>query len=92
MFPAPTFWCGHYSNCVRIEHGISGHGGVKYTVVYGKKANEMVNKGIWKDVVNKSNDFDDRMKQMWVGVKGILGKQEGEADTGIATGHYEHQT
>ena len=25
------------------------------------------------------------MKQMWVGIKGILGKQAGEADTGIAT-------
>ena len=43
-------------------------------------------KGIWKDVVNKTNeDFDGGMKQMWVGTKGILGKQAGEADTGIAT-------
>ena len=25
------------------------------------------------------------MKQMWVATKGILGKQAGEADTGIAT-------
>ena len=25
------------------------------------------------------------MKQMWVGIKGILGKQAGEAVTGIAT-------
>ena len=25
------------------------------------------------------------MKQMWVGIKGIVGKQAGEADTGIAT-------
>ena len=25
------------------------------------------------------------MKQMWVGIKGILGKQAGEADTGIST-------
>ena len=43
-------------------------------------------KGIWKDVVNKTNeDFDGGMKQMWVGMKGIPGKQAGEADTGIAT-------
>ena len=25
------------------------------------------------------------MKKMWVGIKGMLGKQAGEADTGIAT-------
>ena len=54
-----------------------------------KKVREMVEKkkkGIWKDVVNKTNeDFDGGMKQMWVGIKGILGKQAGEADTGIAT-------
>ena len=43
-------------------------------------------KGIWEDVVNETNgDFDDGMKQMWVGIKGMLGKQTGEADTGIAT-------
>ena len=31
-------------------------------------------KGIWKDLVNKtSGDFDGGMKQMWVGIKGILG-------------------
>ena len=44
------------------------------------------NKGIRKDVVNKTNeDFDSGMKQMRVGIKGIMGKQAGEADTGIAT-------
>ena len=43
-------------------------------------------KGLWKDVVHKTNeDFDGVMKQMWVGIKGILGQQAGEADTGIAT-------
>ena len=43
-------------------------------------------KGIWKGVVNKTNeDFDCGMKQMWVGIKGVLGKQSREADTGIAT-------
>ena len=37
-------------------------------------------------IVNKTNeDFDGGMKQMWVGIKGILGKQAGEADAGIAT-------
>ncbi|MEP5536837.1 hypothetical protein, partial [Ekhidna sp.] len=41
-------------------------------------------KRIWKYVVNKTNeDFEGGMKQMWVGIKGILGKQAGEADTGI---------
>ena len=45
-----------------------------------------MNKGIWKDVVSKTNeDFDGGMKQMWVGIKGILGKQAGEAGTGAAT-------
>ena len=38
------------------------------------------------NVVNKTNeDFEGGMKQIWVGIKGILGKQAGEADTGIAT-------
>ena len=53
-----------------------------------KKLREIVKKGIWKDVVNKTNgDFDGGMIQMWVGIKGMLliGKQAGEADTGIAT-------
>ena len=30
-------------------------------------------------------DFDGEMNQMWVGIKRILGKQAGEADTGITT-------
>ena len=43
-------------------------------------------KGLWKDVINKTNeDFDGGMKQMWVRIKGILGQQAGEVDTGIAT-------
>ena len=43
-------------------------------------------KGIWKDVVNKTNeDFDGGMKQMWLGIKHVLGQQAREADTGIAT-------
>ena len=37
-------------------------------------------------VVQKTNeDFDGGMKQMWLAIKGILGKQAGEEDTGIAT-------
>ena len=43
-------------------------------------------KGLWKDVIyNTNEEFDGGMKQMWVGIKGILGQQGGEADTGIAT-------
>ena len=41
-----------------------------------------------RTVVNETNEhFDGEMKQMWVGIKGMLliGKQAGEADTGIAT-------
>ena len=42
-------------------------------------------KGTWKDVVNITNtDSDGGMKQTWLGIKRILGKQAGEADTGIA--------
>ena len=48
-----------------------------------KKLREIVKKGIWKDVVNKTNgDFDGGMIQMWVGIKGMLGKQAGEARHG----------
>ena len=54
-----------------------------------KKVKERVEKkkkAIWKDVVNKTNeDFKGGMKQMRTGIKGILAKQAGEADTGIAT-------
>ena len=47
---------------------------------------EKKKEGRWKDVFIKTDeDFDGGMKQMWVGIKGILGKQAGEADTGIAT-------
>ncbi|MEP1954875.1 MAG: hypothetical protein ABJJ26_08055 [Algoriphagus sp.] len=35
--------------------------------------------------MNKTNkDFEGGMMQMWIGIKGMLGKQAGEADTGIA--------
>ena len=51
-----------------------------------KEKAEKNKKGIRKDVVNNTNeDFEGGMKQMWVRIKGILGKQAGEADTGIAT-------
>ena len=54
-----------------------------------KKVTDMVEKkkkGIWKDVINKTNeDFYGGMKQTWAGIEGILGQQAGEADTGIAT-------
>ena len=36
-------------------------------------------------IYETSEDFDGGMKQMWVGIKRILGQQAGEADTGIAT-------
>ena len=43
-------------------------------------------KGLWIDVFYKTNqDFDGGMKQMWVGIQGILAQQASEADTGIAT-------
>ena len=42
--------------------------------------------GLWKDVIYKTNEhFDGGMKQMWAGIKGIMGQQAGEKDTGIAT-------
>ena len=42
--------------------------------------------GSWKHVIYKTNeDLDGGMKHMWVGIKWILGRQAGEADTGIAT-------
>ena len=47
---------------------------------------EKKKKGIWEKVVNKTNqDFDGGMKQLWVGIKGIMGKQAGKMDKGIAT-------
>ena len=43
-------------------------------------------KRLWKDVIHKTNEaFDGGMKQLWVGIKGILGQQAGEANTGVAT-------
>ena len=43
-----------------------------------KKAQEMVEKkGIWKDVNKTNEDFEDGMKQMWVGKQGYwANKQE----------------
>ena len=39
-----------------------------------------------RSVVHKTNeDFVGEMKQTWVGMKRILGKQAREADTGITT-------
>ena len=41
-------------------------------------------KGIYTDVVNKTKRyFDGGMKQMWVRINGIHGKQAGEAGTVI---------
>ena len=58
----------------------------EYAAAGNEVENIVMNKGIWKDVVSKTNeDFDGGMKQMWVGIKGILDKQAGEADTGITT-------
>ena len=43
-------------------------------------------KRIWEDVLDKTNeDFDNGMQKMFVGMKLILGRQAGEADTGFAT-------
>ena len=56
--------------------------------VDSNKAKEMVKKKkrIWKDGGNETNeDFEGGLKQMWVGMKEILGEQAGEADTGITS-------
>ena len=43
-------------------------------------------KGIREDVVGKTNqDFDGGVKQMWRGIKGIIGNRAGKIDNGIAT-------
>ena len=43
-------------------------------------------RGLWKNVIYKTNeDFDGGVKQMWVGIKGILGQQAGKADTILTT-------
>ena len=43
-------------------------------------------KGLSKDVVNeRDEDFDDGMKQMWVGMKGYWVNKQERQDTGIAT-------
>ena len=35
-------------------------------------------KGVWEDVVRKTNeDVDGGMKQMWLGIKGIIGNRAG---------------
>ena len=55
------------------EYGIARNK-VKYMI-------EKKKKGILNDAVNKTNeDFGGRMKQMFVGIKGTLGKQAEEAD------------
>ena len=42
-------------------------------------------KGLWEDVGRKTNeDFDGGMKQMWLGIKGIIRNQAGKIDNGIA--------
>ena len=43
-------------------------------------------KGLWTDEIHKANeDLDGGMKQMWVGMKEVLGQQADEAGRGIAT-------
>ena len=40
----------------------------------------------WEDEVRKTNEyFDGGMKQMWLGIKGIIGNRAGKIDNGIAT-------
>ena len=44
---------------------------------------EKKRKGLWKDVISKTNeDLDGGMKRMWVEIKGILGQRAAEADMG----------
>lgn len=46
----------------------------------------MSKKGIWTDVVGiRNEEFGVGMKQIWVGIRGIQGKQGGETAKGIAT-------
>ena len=51
-----------------------------------KAVKKMVEKkGIWEDVVRKTDeDYDGRMKQMWLGIKVIIGNRAGKIDNGIA--------
>ena len=62
-----------------------------YYIIAGKKVKrdgreEEEYRDIWKDVVDKTGaDSEGEMPQMRVGIKGVLGEKEGEADTGIAT-------
>ena len=49
-----------------------------------KKMVEKKKKGVWEEVVRKTNeDFDGGMKQMWLGIKGIIGNRAGKIDNGI---------
>ena len=51
-----------------------------------KKIVKKKRRGVWEDVVTKTNeDFDCGMKPMWVGIKGMIRKQAGKMDNGIAT-------
>ena len=46
-----------------------------------KKIVEKENRGIWEEVVQKTNgDFDGGMKQMWIGIEGIISKRVGKTD------------
>lgn len=43
-------------------------------------------KGIWKDVVDTTNEyFDGGTKKTWVGMRGIMGKRAGGTDKGKGT-------
>ena len=47
---------------------------------------EKKNKRIWVDLGSQTNEgFAGGLQQMWVGAKGMVGKQAGEADTGMGT-------
>ena len=47
---------------------------------------EKKKRGIWEEVVKRTNGyFDGGMKQIWVGIKGIMSKRAGKTDKGIAT-------
>ena len=62
--------------------------GWKEYVESRKRVKELVvkkKKGLWEEVVQKTNeDFEGGMKQMWVGIQGIVGKKRG-GDTEITT-------
>lgn len=59
---------------------------ISSTNVEGWEEYAKVRQGVWEDVVKRTNEyFDSGIEQLWVEIKGIMGKRTREADMGIAT-------